>query len=536
MRRGEVLVVARPPEAERLRQAALAAGHPARALSPAEELTGSARPGAILFAADGDAGEAADVVQRLRRAAGAIPVLAFADAAAAEALGPLVDVFVARPAPAATVIARVTALLARTAAEAARGEANPSTDRGALLRRLEAGIDEIIEGEMATAVRATSAPRGGLAAALEAVVDASAAADIIVGPPTDGDLTETDLPSLVGKAFSEGATGRLAVRHQGNERLFYFEAGRPVLSASNATEDRLVFMLLRLGRITTAQMEQAVRAADETGRRMGALLVDLGILKTSELLPFVRRHYEEVLLSTLSWETGRWRFDAGVVASAERTRLLRHPAALVRQAVARDFRRDRVVARLGSGKNVFRLEASAHAAEVLAAIAENDGEKGIAVLFDGVRPLDEVVRTSGVPEPLIHDMAFTLAAFGVLRATPSGARAARASRPPRGDQEIDRQRLVARYRLAQEGDYFQVLGVERQADPSEIRRAYSRIGDELDPDRVGVELCHALADELATIRQVLDEALRVLATPALRDAYVAALESTRAAAGEPAAS
>jgi hypothetical protein len=46
---------------------------------------------------------------------------------------------------------------------------------------------------------------------------------------------------------------------------------------------------------------RAVRVVDATGRKVGAVLVDLGFLRSDELLPAVRRHYESIILSLFSW-------------------------------------------------------------------------------------------------------------------------------------------------------------------------------------------------------------------------------------------
>jgi DnaJ-class molecular chaperone len=78
---------------------------------------------------------------------------------------------------------------------------------------------------------------------------------------------------------------------------------------------------------------------------------------------------------------------------------------------------------------------------------------------------------------------------------------------------------MARHALAQEGDYFHVLGVDRQADATEIRRAHQRLMRECSPEILGPELNHELKELVDMIREVIDEALRILSTPALRAAY-----------------
>ena len=131
--------------------------------------------------------------------------------------------------------------------------------------------------------------------------------------------------------------------------------------------------------------------------------------------------------------------------------------------------------------------------------------------------MDEVARSSGLSDATVWQIAFALSCFGALRPARSGTN--QGLRFGVRDLQVARERVLARQALAQEGDYFQVLGVHRQADATEIRRAHQRLLRECSPEALGPELAHELKTALETIREVLDEGLRVLATPALRAAY-----------------
>ena len=91
------------------------------------------------------------------------------------------------------------------------------------------------------------------------------------------------------------------------------------------------------------------------------------------------------------------------------------------------------------------------------------------------------------------------------------------------DLEIERERVRARHGRAVEGDYFQALGVSRAASPHEVRSAHARLIAETSPEAIDPELMRQLTAELETIREVADEALRVLGAPTLRAQYEAAL-------------
>ena len=364
---------------------------------------------------------------------------------------------------------------------------------------------------------------GRLADSIDSVLDAemsSALSNLVgSGPVAGGDLAERDLPLLLGRAFAEGMTGRLRIRNETVEKAVYFEAGLPVMASSDDTSDRMLAMLVREGTLDARQYEEAVRVVDATGRKVGAVLVDLGFLRSDELLPAVRRHYESIILTLFSWSAGSWQVDPGVTAGPDRTRLLRHPALLVREGLERGYPPERIALRLGTGRNVFLLDNSTSAADITAQVMTERSEMRVPMLFDGVHSLDEVARASGLPEDAVLRIALTLYCFGALRPVEADGAGRGGARSAVRDLEIDRERVRARYALACESDYFQVLGVDRFADANDVRRAHARLCKEIAPENLGPELWHELKDLVETIREVLDEGLRILCTPVLRSAY-----------------
>jgi hypothetical protein len=378
-------------------------------------------------------------------------------------------------------------------------------DLSQLLGRLAAGLDDVIEAEMSTA--------------LEAVGDE--------GPASAGDLAEIDLPVLMGRIFNDGTSGRLRIWQEPVEKNVYFEAGLPVMAASNEVADRMLAMLVRDRVVSASQREEVEKIINATGRKVGGVLIDMGVLRSDELLPAVRRHYESIILSLFGWTAGRWQIEPGMIAGPERTRLLRHPAALVREGLARGYPAEKIASHVGSGKNLFALDTSGSSADVVAQMLADPAEARVPFLFDGVRSLDEVARASGLPDATVWQIAFALSCFGTLRPARSGRGGHEGLHIGVRDLQIARERGAARYALAQEGDYFQVLGVDRQADASEIRRAHQRLFRECSPENLGPELAHELRHGVDTIREVLDEGLRILTSPALRAAY-----ETNSASGE----
>jgi hypothetical protein len=545
----KILVVAEPYERDGIRAATAAAGGVsvgAEAHDDLAQVVSAAGAHAVVLAGGAAMRDPAATARRLRALAGAhTPIVFVGEAAEVVAVERLVDASFRRPTDAGELVSRAIALTVTAMAEPPA----ELIEQTAQLQAVAASIDEALNAEMLSALRTVADPRPAPVAVALPPESLALGGTAILPPPDalddlwdllgpevaqaagwtgdgrealSGTLEDVDAPLLLGRIFNAGTTGRLVVTSGTIERTIYFEAGRPVYAASTSPDDRMIAMLVRNGRITSAQHQTALQAAKQSGRKMGALLVDLGVLEVSDLLPAIRQHYEELVFSLFSWATGQWKIEPGVMASPTQIRLLRHPAALVRHGLRRAYPAARIWERMGSLRNVFSVDLSGRAPDVLAELVTTAAERRLPMLFDGVRPLGEVVRLGGLGEPESAELVFALQSFGLLVPTGAAAPAAH-DRFAVHDRDLERERVLARHALALEGDYFDVLGVSRRASPEEIRRAYELVQRDLSPARLGPELARSLARELETILEVTEEALRVLGSDPLRIRYEAHL-------------
>jgi hypothetical protein len=136
----------------------------------------------------------------------------------------------------------------------------------------------------------------------------------------------------------------------------------------------------------------------------------------------------------------------------------------------------------------------------------------------------------GSPDPSMTSALYALVALGVL--TTEGVRARPA--PPEAkapvhdeiDDEAIRAKILSRKSLVDEGDYFAVLGVTREATAYDIRRAYAALRREFEPSRVLTPKSADLGDVVDEILLVLDEAYEILSDQRRRDRYRRAIDAT----------
>jgi hypothetical protein len=358
----------------------------------------------------------------------------------------------------------------------------------------------------------------------------------LAAPPTleeEGELATVDIAELLAGLHASGWSGRLSLARGDGEKAIWFDAGLPVFATSTFQHDRLGDLLFREGKITREQHARTRELAVEPGRRTAAVLVELGMLKQRELFSALRRHAEEIVYSCFAWDSGHFRRAAADAPAEDKLRLSFHPWALILEGVRRKYGLERLVEHVGSTETVLTPTTGMERAL--------DGERSLA---------DVALATSGLPgaalsETGLYALAWGLCAVGAARVgaqgverigvraastlvTPMGALQSRERRAGKRDAEgaerpadraVERERLLAKLAQVADADYFAILGVDRHASSHEIERAFERLRTDFAPERFADPLRAELAAAIDEIREVIDEAHRVLADEAVRHAY-----------------
>jgi CheY-like chemotaxis protein len=348
-----------------------------------------------------------------------------------------------------------------------------------------------------------------------------------------GELADEDVARLLGRLAREQFTGRVVFRRGEAQKTVTFDEGRPVFAASNLAHDRMGELLVREGKISRDQIVRARDVLTQSGRRMGEILVDLGFLKRRELLPSVRRHIEDVLYSLFAWDSGAFVAVPGSSAGSvreEKIRLAAHPTAIIVEGIRRKLGLERLRALVGLPATVLVPAKREDFTEALADADLAPEERQTVELFDGRRSLADVVAASAESETTVYQLAHALVALGLTR--PERAREGTDAGRVTGvsapgswitgatDIAIDRERVLAKHAHVREADYFDVLGVRRDATAFEIRRAFETARRDYAPESFAADVQRELATELAEIAQVLAEAQRVLRSDEIRGAYL----------------
>lgn len=361
-------------------------------------------------------------------------------------------------------------------------------------------------------------------------------------PDDEGDLADADLATLVAALHTAGYSGALTLSRGDGDKTLFFDDGLLVGARSSFVHDRLGDLLVRDGTIGR-EAQARVRDLADGGRRGALQLVERGLIKSSELFTVLRRHVEEIFYSCFAWERGHYRLGREQPAPEDRVRMGSHSWALVVEGVRRKYSLERLVERVGPPETVLTPTTALQRA--LEDCALTPPERDRAELLDGERSLAELqLGAMGAPltEAALYALAWGLIAVGAARfdgdepVAGAGVRAVptlvttsydrrRRPRPLERardrdtDRVVDKERVLAKRAQVQDGDYFMVLGLSRDASSHEVARAFERLKREYAPDRFAEPLREELAPALAEIGAVLDEAHRVLADDRVRRSY-----------------
>lgn len=167
----------------------------------------------------------------------------------------------------------------------ATGTVHPLGRRASQELRARAGEWRLLPapGEIIVAVRAgKGGPQGGRALRLAGEVRSPGAL--------------CDVVALI----AQGAWGgELVVQDGESIRSVFFDRGNVVGASTTVPSERLGEILWRFGAITREQLDEAVRAAEKSGKRLGEAAVDLEFVGPEELFQMMARQVEEVFYAAV---------------------------------------------------------------------------------------------------------------------------------------------------------------------------------------------------------------------------------------------
>ena len=177
-----------------------------------------------------------------------------------------------------------------------------------------------------------------------------------------GSLKEASLPDVLQLLSLGRRTGCLALADRHNFGTIYFDEGHIIYASIVNRRDRLGDILVRSGRITRTQLQQAV---DRAGRRPRAQARrDPGRarrdLAREELESYIRLQIEEAVYYLFTWTSGTFNFEAGVRPEREDFLVRINPESLLLEGARRVDEWSLIEKKIPSFDLIFAVDREPH--------------------------------------------------------------------------------------------------------------------------------------------------------------------------------
>lgn len=121
----------------------------------------------------------------------------------------------------------------------------------------------------------------------------------------EGDLSDILLPTFLMSLYKNRETGILTIDGLGYPKSMYIKEGNVVFASSKCPDDRLGESLLRRGKITVKEYLITSKRITK-GKRLGEILIDMGILTPEEMVLGVKNQLTEIINSLLPLTKGHY--------------------------------------------------------------------------------------------------------------------------------------------------------------------------------------------------------------------------------------
>jgi curved DNA-binding protein CbpA/DNA-binding response OmpR family regulator len=350
-----------------------------------------------------------------------------------------------------------------------------------------------------------------------------------VATAVEGDLAQKPAAVLFIELLRQKASSLLTLTQESTVRLIHFEKGQVRFAQSSVRGELAGAAQVASGTIKQASFDRAVAFAKQNKVALHEALAYSRVLTPEQLKQALKQQTVDASVNGLSWTRGTWRIDpqsSEQLAAVPEARV--SPVALVLEAAkrfsahaaARDWLEQRAQQHMSRSPELER--------ELFAVKTSWPGE-GVTSLATSQRSVGEALsRVKSAELPLLMWLCQSglvalsgggKAAAQVAKAAPPSPEDEDKGRTFTADEDWSRRVIFAERDRLREANHYEVLGVQLDATPDEIKAAYIAAAKRFHSDAFS-------GQELGSARRVAEElfgrvseANTVLANPSSRANY-----------------
>ncbi len=237
------------------------------------------------------------------------------------------------------------------------------------------------------------------------------------GASLEGRLGPEGIVDVLVKLCRASETGVLYATRGSLERTFHLREGRCVFATSNSIDDGLVAHLLRRGVISIQDREETARRL-LSNKRVGTILLEMGVLDEHDLREMVREQLTEVACDTFRWEDGEFTFVPGKLPTVEDIVLEMSIEDLVSEGIRRVASWSRVRAGCG-GSSKTLLALTPDYLHVLDRMKVGADEWEVVSCLGAPKAAIEICRRVSLPDFRVCQIVWALRLLGAVREVPA---------------------------------------------------------------------------------------------------------------------
>jgi hypothetical protein len=302
--------------------------------------------------------------------------------------------------------------------------------------------------------------------------------------------------------------------------LLCIERGHLVFVISNVMEEQYVERLVRDGVLGTTERAALAREAERGGKKIGALILESGLISEDNLRSTAAAHILELTLDCMKWPDGRFRFDPGKPSiEGEVTGEVSIADAVLRHTSTHPAGVDAVRVRIGPPDLQVYIDPSALG--TVAAIADDPTLAHVVEAASTPTAVATLVEgTPSGPEATLRAI-HGLLLLRVLRRgdTVSTAAAASASATEKERRAVSREEIEGWLSRSRDATHYEILDVDSKASIEEIRSGYYRHARRFHPDRLRSGPFQDLLPRIEVFFSRVTEAHNTIGDPGRRREY-----------------
>src|SRR6266705_2900538 len=237
-----------------------------------------------------------------------------------------------------------------------------------------------------------------------------------------GSLKEASLPDVLQLLALGQKTGCLSIADRSNFGYIYFDKGRICFASIVNRRDRLGDILVKHGKITPEQLDAGVhRQGKEHGRKLGEILVAMGVISQADLERYMRVQIEESVFYLFTWTQGTFNFEAEVHPERQDFLVSINPESLLLEGARRVDEWSLIEKKIPTFDLIFVVDKDRLA---ISEAKLTDTQERLLPLLDGARDVHHVIEDSGLGEFEIGKALYGLLTAGFLHRSGRTASAA----------------------------------------------------------------------------------------------------------------